>query len=228
MEHADDLVRWAGALGVHLDSSQLEKLSLYLRELLSWNQKINLSGISNQRDIVLKHFIDSMACTRAIGEQAGGALSLLDIGSGAGFPGIPLKLIHPRLGATLLEPNLKKTAFLHHIIGTLALSDITVVSMRLEDYSRRTDHLQFTHAVTRAVNLLPIMDCVIPLLKEDGRLILCRSIPLDREEVSGNLVLEREIEYELPERAGMRVLSVLKPKPDGVPRGTLRAGCSQA
>jgi 16S rRNA (guanine527-N7)-methyltransferase len=228
VEHADDLVRWAAALGVQVDSSQLEKLSLYLRELLNWNQKINLSGITDQRDIVLKHFIDSMACTRAIGTPTTGSFSLLDIGSGAGFPGIPLKLIHPHLGVTLLEPNLKKTAFLHHIIGTLTLSDMSVVSMRLQDYSKQSGHPRFTYAITRAVNLMPMMDCVLPLLKEDGRLILCRSMPLEGHETSAQLMLEREINYELPERAGMRVLSVLKPKPGIVPRGTLRAGCSQA
>jgi 16S rRNA (guanine527-N7)-methyltransferase len=227
VEHADDLVRWAAALGVHLDKSQLEKLSLYLRELLSWNQKINLSGITDRKDIVLKHFIDSMACTRAMGTPKKGSFSLLDIGSGAGFPGIPLKLIHPHLGVTLLEPNLKKTAFLHHIIGTLTLSDMSVVSMRLENYARQSDHPRFTYAITRAVNLLPMMDCVLPLLKEDGRLILCRSIPLEGHEASAHLMLEREIHYELPERAGMRVLSVLKPRPS-VPRGTLRAGCREA
>lgn len=226
MEHADDLVRWAATLGVHLDRAQLEKFSLYLQELLTWNQKINLTGISDEEDIALKHFIDSMACTGAIAPIRG-SCSLLDVGSGAGLPGIPLKLIHPQLSAILLEPNLKKTAFLHHIIGTLQLSDISVVSRRLEDYSRQPDHPRFTYAITRAVNLWPIMDCVVPLLEEDGRLILCRSTPLDSDEVIDSLVLEREIEYELPEGAGRRVLSVLKPKRHGVPRGTLHAGCGQ-
>ena len=227
MEHADDLVRWASTLGVHLDSSQLEKFSLYLRELLNWNQKINLTGISDERDVALKHFIDSMACTRAIVQNRLSSFSLLDIGSGAGLPGIPLKLIHPQLGVTLLEPNLKKTAFLHHVIGTLGLSDVSVVSNRLEDYSRQPDHPRFRYAITRALNLWPIMDCVVPLLEEDGRFILCRSTPLDGQDAVGTLVLEREIEYELPERAGRRVLSVLKPKRHGVPRGTLHAGCGQ-
>jgi len=227
VEHADDLLRWAAALGVHLDSAQLEKFSLYLRELLNWNQKINLTRISDERDIALKHFIDSMACTRAMAPNKG-PFSLLDIGSGAGFPGIPLKLIHPQLSAILLEPNLKKTAFLHHVIGTLGLSGISVVSMRLEDYSRQPVHRRFTYAMTRAVNLWPMMDCVIPLLEEDGRLILCRSKPLDGHDASDSLLLEREIEYELPEGAGRRVLSVLKPKRQSVPRGTLGAGAGHA
>ena len=230
MEHADDLVRWSAALGVHLDGSHLDRFSLYLQELLDWNQKINLSGISHQRDILLKHFVDSMACLKAIDTPQSGSLSLLDIGSGAGFPGIPLNIINPDLEVTLLEPNLKKTAFLHHIIGTLQLSRISVVSMRLEDYARRANHPLFTHAITRAVNLLSLMNCVTPLLEDGGCLILCRSTPLEHAEKDGygNFVLEREIDYELPHHAGTRVLSVLKPMRQGVPRGTLRARCGQA
>jgi 16S rRNA (guanine527-N7)-methyltransferase len=232
VEHAGDLVRWSAALGVHLDGSHLEQFALYLREFLNWNRKINLSGLSDQQDIILKHFIDSLACSKAIDARQpdSSPSSLLDIGSGAGFPGIPLKLIYPDLEVTLLEPNLKKTAFLHHIIGTLRLSHISVASMRLEDYARQATRPQFTYAITRAVNLLPLMNCVTPLLDHGGRLILCRATPLEREEKEGvgNLVLEREIEYELPQRAGTRVLSVLKPKAHRVPRGTLKAGCGQA
>ncbi|TAJ07613.1 MAG: 16S rRNA (guanine(527)-N(7))-methyltransferase RsmG, partial [Nitrospirae bacterium] len=113
------LVDGATWLGVPLSRALADQCSVYFRELQAWNDKTNLTAITDEREIAVKHFLDSLVCSKALDhpEQA----RVMDVGSGAGFPGLPLKLMHPELDMTLLEPSQKKTAFLRHVIGTLEL-----------------------------------------------------------------------------------------------------------
>ena len=201
------LIDGAQALQISLASHQIEQFHTYLGELLAWNQKINLTSITETREIAIKHFLDSLAVSRAL---AGG--TLLDIGSGAGFPGLPLKILDPDRKVLLLEPNRKKTAFLHHLIGTLQLSGISVVSTRLEEFSHQNipGPRIFMNIVTRALAIIPWLKHIQPLLAEDGRLIWCRADRLDLPVQEAGFIILREHSYALPGGFGDRVLIVLQ------------------
>ena len=171
---------------------------------------MNLTAIRGVKEIAVKHFLDSLACSKALTLQ--GQASLLDVGSGAGFPGLPLKLLHPQLSLTLLEPNEKKTSFLQHIIGTLHLSNTAVISKSLRDFARAaTMSGKFSHIITRAVSAVHILPFSAALLEARGRVILCRTKPLNIDPGRHGLKVARELDYELPYGFGHRILTVLQP-----------------
>jgi 16S rRNA (guanine527-N7)-methyltransferase len=202
---------WAHKIGISLSVYQEESFLVYLKELNTWNSKINLTAITDPQEIFLKHFIDSMACGRGLVEDSN-ETSLLDVGSGGGFPGVPLKILHPDLRITLLEPNLKKTAFLRHLIGTLQLKNIHVASHTLMDFSLQGQHEKhFSTIISRAFDLLPHLHHCLPLLNTGGRVILCRSRPLLDYENQAGFAIEKQLSYTLPDGYGARTLSLLIP-----------------
>ncbi len=193
-----------------MTGQQASQLTKYYLELLKWNSKMNLTAIKGVKEIAVKHFLDSLACNKvlALQDQA----SLLDVGSGAGFPGLPMKILHPQLSLTLLEPNEKKTSFLRHIIGTLHLSGATVISKNLRDFARAaTRPGKFSHLIARAVSATQILPSSVALLDEHGRVILCRTKSLDVDPVRYGLKVTNELDYELPYGFGHRTLTVLQP-----------------
>lgn len=207
------LVDGAAELGVPLSQPLALRYISYFRELQIWNEKTNLTSMRDEREIAVKHFLDSLACSKAFGQF--NQVRLLDLGSGAGFPGLPLKLMHPEIELALLEPSQKKTAFLRHVVGTLDIARTVVISKRIEEFSRTsTDQTGFTHIITRAVNMASLLSCCLSLLKPNGAIILCRTKPLEREFPLGRLQIRREIAYTLPLGYGPRVLTVLEPQPD--------------
>ncbi|MEE9613855.1 MAG: 16S rRNA (guanine(527)-N(7))-methyltransferase RsmG [Thermodesulfobacteriota bacterium] len=125
----DTLAKGAGELGVELGERSVEMFITYLEELKKWNKKINLTSLSSDHDIVTRHFLDSLTPLRFLGDTK----TLLDIGSGGGFPGIPLKIASPGLDVTLVEATEKKVHFLRHIIRLLDLGGIRVMNVRAED-----------------------------------------------------------------------------------------------
>ncbi|MFM8552533.1 MAG: 16S rRNA (guanine(527)-N(7))-methyltransferase RsmG [Nitrospiraceae bacterium] len=183
----------------------------YFRELQAWNKKTNLTAITDEREIAIKHFLDSLMCSLALSWS--GQARLLDVGSGAGFPGLPLKLMQPELDLILLEPSQKKTAFLRHIIGTLALDRASVIPKRIEELSREPEYRsRFTHIITRAVNMASLSEMFVSLLDRRGIVILCRAKSLEREFPLDNLQIRQEIAYTLPMGYGARVLTILERK----------------
>lgn len=205
------LVEGAAWLGVPLSRALADQCSVYFHELQDWNDKTNLTAITDEQEIAVKHFLDSLACNKALDhpEQA----RLLDVGSGGGFPGIPLKLMHPELDVTLLEPSQKKTAFLRHIIGMLGLDRIVAIPRRIEEFSHEPMYRAgFTHIIVRAVNVASLLGCFISLLGQNGILILCRTKPLENEFPLDGLQIRREIAYTLPMGYGSRVLTILERK----------------
>ncbi len=171
---------------------------------------MNLTAIKGVRQIAVKHFLDSLACSKALALR--NQPSLLDVGSGAGFPGLPLKILYPQLSLTLLEPNKKKTSFLRHIIGTLHLDGAAVISKNLRDFSgAATKPGKFSHIITRAVSAAQILPFSAALLEDHGRVILCRTKPLDVDPGRQGLTVARELDYELPYGLGHRILTVLQP-----------------
>ena len=129
VENKDLLMEGARSLGVYLDGKAIESFELYLKELLKWNQKINLTSIRSEKGIVLKHFLDSLSICPYLPEQS----SILDIGSGAGFPGIPLKIVRPSLEITLIDSVRKKIDFQRHLIRVLGLKGIEAIHGRVQD-----------------------------------------------------------------------------------------------
>lgn len=209
MEQTKDLARWSQNFGVELSSGQLDKFSLYINDLLAWNDKINLTSITDHKAIVIKHFIDSIACHKALLHPIQGQ-SLLDVGSGAGFPGLPLKIAYPELDVTLLEPSSKKTAFLRYLIGTLELTKVKVVPKNIEQISLEKE--KFSHIITRALTMTSLFHYCLDVLTAGGRMLLCRSQPLPQETDLHGFKVDQEFFYELPEQYGRRVVTVLTPR----------------
>lgn len=210
MEQTKELARWSSEFGVQLSLEQLGFFQTYLRELIAWNSKTNLTAITQPQEIIVKHFLDSIACSKSIVEFARNS-ALLDIGSGAGFPGLPLKIVFPELTVTLLEPTSKKIAFLRHMIGTLELKSIYAVPKTLQAFA--TDHInhqKFSYIISRALNMGPMLDNCLELLSTEGRVILCKSKPSSEQEELGGFQVERELSYDLPCGYGHRVLTILK------------------
>jgi 16S rRNA (guanine527-N7)-methyltransferase len=119
----------AEAIGIRLGQTELDHFAVYYRELLLWNRRINLVSEKSSREIVIRHFLDSLTAAPSITRRDG---LLIDLGSGAGFPGIPLRIVLPELQLMLVESSRKKTSFLSHIVRTLPLEGVTVVRERIE------------------------------------------------------------------------------------------------
>jgi 16S rRNA (guanine527-N7)-methyltransferase len=119
----------AAAIGIRLDQKELDHFAIYYRELLLWNRRINLVSEKSSREIVIRHFLDSLTAASSITRRDG---LLIDLGSGAGFPGIPLRIVLPELQLMLVESSRKKTSFLSHIVRALPLEGVTVVRERIE------------------------------------------------------------------------------------------------
>lgn len=174
------LVEGAKAFGIYLDSKAVEAFELYLKELLKWNQKINLTAIRSEKGIVLKHFLDSLSIYTYLPKYS----SILDIGSGAGFPGIPLKIIQPTLEMTLIDSVRKKVDFQRHIIRMLGLKRIEAIHGRVQD----KEILQglggeFDIVLSRAFSdLRTFLVLGFPLLKKEGTAIAMKS-ELDNKEI---------------------------------------------
>ncbi|MCA2002145.1 MAG: 16S rRNA (guanine(527)-N(7))-methyltransferase RsmG [Chloroflexi bacterium] len=165
----DALVRDALSLfNVHLTGRHILALAAYERELLEWNQKFNLTAIRDAESIRVKHFLDSFSCVLAW--KAVPPQRLIDVGTGAGFPGIPLKILYPSMQLTLVESVGKKAKFCQHIVDTLGLEHVTVVHARAEDLGQKAEHREgYDWAVARAVaNLNALCECLLPLVKVGG------------------------------------------------------------
>ena len=165
----DALARDALSLfNVHLTGRHLLALAAYERELLEWNQKFNLTAIRDAESIRVKHFLDSFSCVLAW--KAVPPQRLIDVGTGAGFPGIPLKILYPSMRLTLVESVGKKAKFCQHIVDTLGLENVTVIHARAEDLGQKAEHREgYDWAVARAVaNLNVLSEYLLPLVKVGG------------------------------------------------------------
>jgi 16S rRNA (guanine527-N7)-methyltransferase len=168
----EDLARDAQNLfNVHLTGRQTISLITYERELLDWNQKFNLTAIRDVESIRTKHFLDSFSCVLAW--KANPPFRLIDVGTGAGFPGIPLKIIYPTMELTLVESVGKKAMFCQHIVRVLGLEGVNVIQARAENLGQKTEHREkYDWAVARAVaNLNTLSEYLLPLVKVGGTVI---------------------------------------------------------
>ena len=160
-------------LGITLIDSQLEKLNKFYELLISWNQKMNLTRITEKEDVYLKHFYDSLTISKVI--DLNQYLTLCDVGSGAGFPGIVLKICFPNLKITLLDSLQKRVNYLNEIIKDLNLKDIEAIHTRAEDYAKQNRE-KFDVVTARAVaNLKILSELCIPMVKVSGSFIAMKA-----------------------------------------------------
>jgi 16S rRNA (guanine527-N7)-methyltransferase len=163
------IIEGARAFQTRVDRYMARQFGLHARELIKWNQKINLTAITDPGEIALKHFLDSVAPARWIPPSS----SLLDIGSGGGFPGIPLKVLIPSIAVTLIDGSRKKISFLKHSIRTLGLKNIDARQVRAEEMAEDADAAsRFDVIISRALSsLAAFVKLALPLLADRGMII---------------------------------------------------------
>ncbi len=168
----DKLVQDAQTLfNVHLTGRQIIALTTYERELIEWNQKFNLTAIRDVAGIRTKHFLDSFSCVLAW--KANPPANIIDIGTGAGFPGIPLKIIYPNTKVTLVESVGKKAMFCQHVVRLLGLDGVDVIKARAEELGQMREHReQYDWGLARAVaNLRVLSEYLLPLVQVGGKML---------------------------------------------------------
>lgn len=180
----------------------------YLQELSVWNTKINLTGIDRPRDIIVKHFVDSLAALNACNIPLNSVV--VDIGSGAGFPGIPLKIVREDLQLLLIEPVHKKSSFLKSLIGLLKLKGASTFDGTVQEYVTTSSRALADFVVVRALKFGRVWTCLTEILRPSGRVVLYRTKSLEPLELHNNLVLEKELSFSLPHGYGDRVISVIE------------------
>ncbi len=194
-------------LNIRVSPLQLEQFATHIRELTLWNQKTNLTAITDPAEAAVKHVVDSLAAARWIPPET----TVLDVGSGGGFPGIPLKILMPSLSVTLIDASRKKNSFQRHIIRTLKLDGITALQQRVETLATAPDHMSaFSVIICRAfTHLSHFIETAAPLLKPDGVMIAMKGNISDDEKTSadaavvrllqtGNALQSRVVPYVLP------------------------------
>ena len=191
--------------GFSLNEQQIEQFVQYYDLLIDWNKKINLTAIEEPQEVADKHFVDSALLLSVKKDLAG--CSLIDIGTGAGFPGIPLKIIEPNLKLTLFDSLNKRINFLNTVIDELGLMDMKTIHGRAEDYAKQAEYReQFDLCVSRAVaNLSTLSEYCIPYVKIGGLFIPYKSGEIDEEVQEAKKAistlggkLEQVIKFQLP------------------------------
>jgi len=208
------------------------KLGLYYQELIEWNRKTNLTAITDYSSVQIKHFLDSLTVLSALSkeEMERPDFNIADVGTGAGFPGLPLKVLFPRPRLLLIEPTTKKTAFLHHIICQLELENVEVLNSTAEEAAHLSLYReQFALGLSRAVALLPVVaELALPFCRVGGTFIAQKKGEVEHEidgakqaiaTLGGKLRETKKIE--LSEFADTRYLVIIDkicPTPDKYPR----------
>jgi 16S rRNA (guanine527-N7)-methyltransferase len=155
-------------LNLTLTPSQVSAFECYSDSLREWNERMNLTAIIDPVEIEMRHFADSLSCLLAIKPTPG--LKVIDVGTGAGFPGLPLKIVYPSLDVTLVEATGKKLTFLEHVIGELKLDGVRLVNERAETIGQMAEHRErYDWALARAVARMPVLaEYLLPLCKIGG------------------------------------------------------------
>lgn len=177
------ITEYSSSINVMLSEEQKEMFYEYMNILLDWNQKINLTTIIEPEDIIIKHFIDSLTVLKYIKNEK---INVIDIGTGAGFPGIPIKIANESNNVTLLDSLNKRVVFLDNVINELKLKDIVAVHARAEEYIKKEKREIYDIAVSRAVaNMSTLLEYLLPYLKING-ICVCMKGPNIEEELENS------------------------------------------
>ena len=218
----------AGQLGISLTDEQVKKYLRYFEMLVEWNQKMNLTAITEYHDVMKKHFIDSISLIKAFDTSK--ECSVIDVGTGAGFPGLALKIAYPNLKITLLDSLNKRISFLDAVIKELDLTDINTIHARAEDQAKKGMLREsFDLCVSRAVaNISTLSEYCLPYVKVGGKFISYKSEKLTEElENTGNAItvlggkISEQVEFYLPDSDIYRnlfVIDKIKETPNKYPR----------
>ena len=223
----EQLKKYCGEIGITLDDLALKRFNNYMRLVIEWNQKINLTSITDKDEFIVKHFFDSLTLIKVMDIKNGS--KIIDVGTGAGFPGIPLKIARPDIEITLLDSLNKRMVFLQNeVLPTLGLT-AEVIHGRAEDLSKNTQYREkFDFAVSRAVaNLSSLSEYCIPFVKVGGSFISMKG-PDSEEEINSaaNAIrilggkLSSTVPFILPDGSGrtIAVINKIKSTPDKYPR----------
>jgi len=227
----EKLAKGAAKIGLKLSDEQLGQFETFYRELVDWNKKFNLTAITEYNDVQVKHFLDSLSVVLALPKvPPPPGYHVIDVGTGAGLPGIPLKIVFPEIKLALLEATRKKTGFLEHIKTVLNLSDVEVIVGRAEEAAHLKPYReQFDLVLARAVAALPaLVEMTLPFLRAGGRLIAQKKGNIEDEVTTaanaigllgGNLRDVKHIEMpEFPDRRYLVVIDKNTPSPASYPR----------
>lgn len=175
------LIQGCLELGIHLTDTQVNQFETYYELLVEWNKVMNLTGITEYDEVMQKHFVDSLSIVKAA--DLGQCKKVLDMGTGAGFPGIPIKIVYPYLEVVLLDSLNKRIKFLNEVIGKLGLSGITAIHGRAEDYAKQKEYREmFDLCVSRAVaNLASLSEYCIPYTMLHGNFISYKAGSIEDE-----------------------------------------------
>ena len=224
-------------LGLPLSAQQLAQFAIFYQELLTWNEKFNLTGITDLAEVQTKHFLDSVVSLPLLAELWGEslpptrALHCIDVGTGAGFPGIPLKLVAPRLKWTLMDGTGKKIAFLQDLLTRLHLPDVNLVQGRAEELGRETNYRgQFDLVVARAVAPLnTLAEYLLPLARTGGFVVVYKGASATQEFMAARKAIDllggetvRMAPVKVPfldEQRFLFFIQKVRPTPSLYPRG---------
>ena len=207
--------------GIELTAEMEEQFLLYYNMLIEWNSFMNLTAITDFDEVLKKHFTDSVSLIRAIPDLGEKKYRMIDIGTGAGFPGIPLKIVFPNISVVLLDSLNKRVNFLKEVISKLQLTDITAMHGRAEYFAQNKEYREsFDLCVSRAVaNLATLSEYCLPFVKKNGRFISYKSEKVSEEfEISGKAIsvlggeYENQVTFELPDSDIYRNLFIIKKK----------------
>ena len=221
-----NLLDLAKKINVNLDNNQIEQFNKYMELLLDWNEKINLTAITEKEDIIIKHFVDSLTCLKYIEENK----NIVDIGTGAGFPGIPVSIANNNISVTLVDSLNKRINFLNEVINEINLKNTEAIHARAEEFGQDNKYREkFDYCVSRAVaNLSVLVEYMLPLVKIGGKCI-CMKGPDIEEELSNSKFAIKELggkietidEFVLPDTDIKRNIIIIKKEketPEKYPR----------
>jgi 16S rRNA (guanine527-N7)-methyltransferase len=227
----NELISGAQKLGIHLFPGQIEQFETYYRELVAWNQRINLTAITGYEEAQTRHFLDSLTVVSAFRpEDRANPPDVIDIGTGAGLPGIPVKIARPEIRLTLLEATAKKTRFLDHVIKKLGLENVEIITGRAEEAAHDGRYRErFDIVLSRAVAPLPVLvELALPFCAAGGRVIAQKKGEIDEEADRAGKAIDllggarpeiRPVELEeLPDSRVLVVIDKIGPTPPGYPR----------
>lgn len=201
--------------GIELSETQKEQFQTYYQLLVEWNEKMNLTSITEEHVVYLKHFYDSI--TPSFYYDFDGELCICDVGAGAGFPSIPLKIVFPELKVTIVDSLNKRIQFLNHLAAELGLQDVSFVHDRAESYGKGAYRESYDIVTARAVARLTVLsELCLPLVKKGGQFIALKSSKGEEELQEANFAInilggnvKETFSFELPEDAGERQMIVI-------------------